>query len=66
MAEKHLIESICRHFEALPASERTVKIRKLAGKSLEDRMFIRSAFPKFYREACSLSRVSSGVGAESG
>ncbi len=51
MAEKHLIEAICKRAKAMPAGERIGKIKKLVSVSAEDGKFIRKTFPELYREA---------------
>jgi hypothetical protein len=51
VAVRHLHAAITKRFMAMKKRERIAAIRKLAGGSVEDKTFIRSAFPAFYREA---------------
>ena len=60
MAEKHLIETIIKRFQTMPASQRRAKIRKLVNQSAADKKFIQKMFPELYREAFPTVASSAG------
>jgi hypothetical protein len=51
MLRKKLAAAIDQRFHSVSRRERIAKIRKLAGASAEDDLFIRKTFPELYREA---------------
>ncbi len=61
MSQKQLAAAIDQRFRSMNRRERIAKIRKLAGASREDALFIRKAFPELYREAFQVKHRGAGV-----
>jgi hypothetical protein len=61
MSAKDLAKAIAQRFEGMGKRERIAKIRKLAGASAADAIFVRETFPELYREA--FLKISRGADA---
>jgi hypothetical protein len=55
VSDIHLLTAIAKKYACLSTGERIKKVRKLVGKSPENKRFIRKYFPDLYDEACSTS-----------